>query len=648
MHKKGGSGSASKAKKSSSNFDASNGVKHPVKSAVEGARISKSETSVAVRKKRDTFSHSIYEKAAEIYRHLKGEIPSSQLPTFEEDLERRRAYSLAFGAKRYQSVLDDVLLDSYFFSSYFKLEAYHKHHVMVMLLDYQQNGFYFGNERYRNKKIEIPNKENSIPHILEIQKAMVSHRIKLRAALARSRIRDCAISVEALLPKEEQEKLQYAAQQPVYVRVNTWKTSYADVLETLTSEGFLMEDKLPSPEDDDLGVCGRTFMKDQHFENLFLFSPTIKFDLYQHDLVLDGKLAIQDKSSIAAAEVFSSVVLEFYNQKEKAIQLIPGADVKAFLGEGDDVIQTNVESGNMTAHLSSLIHPDRKLFAYAVPRETHEHIEDKLEGMAARNVILQEESFLDALPTDERLKKVRIIVVNVPCSKSGVVNPVDFVLQEGIAASIKELARGNIDSSKVKGLAFQHLSFLRHAMKFPQAQAIVYVTRSIHSTENMEVVKKAMDMSQEERSKLSSVFELTPALPKLAESLRESARASNGLLKNDISLSTKEPDSKCLILEPSAAMNGGFIALLKRQKPAETAQDVLERAAKKGLMKPKAKGTRASSPREKPRPARAQADMARLNLSDNEAERKSSEKAKPSAEDVPNPNPTSQPRPFMF
>ena len=64
-------------------------------------------------------------------------------------------------------------------------------------------------------------------------------------------------------------------------------------------------------------------------------------------------------------------------------------------------------------------------------------------------MILQEESFLDALPTDERLKKVRIIVVNVPCSKSGVVNPVDFVLQEGIAASIKELARGNIDSSKV-------------------------------------------------------------------------------------------------------------------------------------------------------------------------------------------------------
>ena len=164
---------------------------------------------------------------------------------------------------------------------------------MVMLLDYQQNGFYFGNERFRNKKMEIPDKENSISHILEIQQAMVSHRIKLRAALARSRIRDCAISVEALLPKEEQEKLQYAAQQPVYARVNTWKTSYSDVLETLTSEGFLMEDSLPSPEDDESGLSGRCFMKDGHFDNLLVFSPMIKFDLYDHDLVLDGKLAIQ-------------------------------------------------------------------------------------------------------------------------------------------------------------------------------------------------------------------------------------------------------------------------------------------------------------------------------------------------------------------
>ena len=39
------------------------------------------------------------------------------------------------------------------------------------------------------------------------------------------------------------------------------------------------------------------------------------------------------------------MVLEFASQKEKAVQLIPGTDVKSFLGEGDDVLQTHAESG---------------------------------------------------------------------------------------------------------------------------------------------------------------------------------------------------------------------------------------------------------------------------------------------------------------
>lgn len=75
-------------------------------------------------------------------------------------------------------------------------------------------------------------------------------------------------------------------------------------------------------------------------------------------------------------------------------------------------------------------------------------------------------------------------------------------------------------------------------MKFPQAQAIIYITRSTHSSENMDVVKKAMEMNQEERSKQTSFYEVTPTLPGLAQSLKEAARISNGL-QNDISLTHK-------------------------------------------------------------------------------------------------------------
>lgn len=126
-----------------------------------------------------------------------------------------------------------------------------------------------------------------------------------------------------------------------------------------------------------------------------------------------------------------------------------------------------------------------------------------------------------------------------------------------------------------------------------------------------------------------------------------------------------------------------FYSLL--QKPVETAQEVIERAAKKGLMKPKTKPARINSPKEKPKP-RAQADMSRLrvkespagNLSDAEEDRNSlkvSDKPrKPrswhgSAEDLAKPNTkgalssspapsesapkkkekkVAQPKPFMF
>lgn len=156
----------------------------------------------------------------------------------------------------------------------------------MLLIDYQQNGFFFGNER---KKTAM-NEADVLPDIQEIQEALISHRTKLRAALARSRIRDGAISVEALLPKEEQEKIQYAAAQPVYARINTLKTNLDEVLEALKDDGFSLEEKLPEYEE---MTQSKYFCRDEHFENLLVFPHEAKFDLHGHTLVQDGHLVIQ-------------------------------------------------------------------------------------------------------------------------------------------------------------------------------------------------------------------------------------------------------------------------------------------------------------------------------------------------------------------
>lgn len=74
------------------------------------------------------------------------------------------------------------------------------------------------------------------------------------------------------------------------------------------------------------------------------------------------------------------------------------------------------------------------------------------------------------------------------------------------------------------------------------------------------MVKKAMEMNQEERSKQTSFFELTPALPQLAQSLREAARISNGLHENDIALTRK--GELCVLLDSKT----GFLWVGKPQR----------------------------------------------------------------------------------
>lgn len=101
MHKK--QDNVNKPKKAQSHADARSAAKSQKGSHRGVHRQTKSDTSVNVRKARkrlDSFSHTIYENASKIFQHLKGQITTSQLPVFDDDLERRRAYSLAFGAKR--------------------------------------------------------------------------------------------------------------------------------------------------------------------------------------------------------------------------------------------------------------------------------------------------------------------------------------------------------------------------------------------------------------------------------------------------------------------------------------------------------------------------------------------------------------------
>ena len=161
---------------------------------------------------------------------------------------------------------------------------------MVMLLDYQQNDFQFGGTR----KKDSSNENDVLPHISEIQEALQSFYVKLRASLARNRIRECALTVDDLLPAEEKEKNEYVIHQPIYAYVNSLKTCVDDVCNKLEDDGFLKVDNLTSFSE----FSGKCYMNDAHLRDLLVFPRDVKFDVYNHDLVQNGLLVVQVKLQI--------------------------------------------------------------------------------------------------------------------------------------------------------------------------------------------------------------------------------------------------------------------------------------------------------------------------------------------------------------
>lgn len=163
---------------------------------------------------------------------------------------------------------------------------------MVMLLDYQQNDFQFDDVSLNGNHIRNTD-DDPFPHITEIQDALVSFYIKLRASLARNRIRETALTVEDLLPKEEKEKNEYVCYQPIYAYVNTLRTTVEEICGLLEQSGFVKD----SNAVDYSNFSGHRFSVDVHLPDVIIFPRDVKFDVYNHDLVQCGFLVVQVKSN---------------------------------------------------------------------------------------------------------------------------------------------------------------------------------------------------------------------------------------------------------------------------------------------------------------------------------------------------------------
>ncbi|KAG7089845.1 hypothetical protein E1B28_011490 [Marasmius oreades] len=307
-----------------------------------------------------------------------------------------------------------------------------------------------------------------------IKQAVLRHKTRLKAELQKLKIkRGVASDAELALFGDTR-----ASQIPRYARVNTLICSTEIAVEYFVSQGF----KLSSPFDEKSNNKG--FSKDEHISDLLLFHPQISF---QDDAFYKaGKIILQDKASC-----FPATVLNPPATKDTA------------------VIDATAAPGNKTSHLSALMQNKGKLFAFEKDKRRFNTLEMMLSKAKCKNVKLVNADFLTTDPLDRDLSMVTHILLDPSCSGSGIVNRLDYLLEQ-------EQESESDQGERLHKLASFQLLMIKHGMKFPNVKKIVYSTCSVHAIENEHVVAEALksDEAKHGNFKLATASEVLPQWPR--------------------------------------------------------------------------------------------------------------------------------------
>ncbi|XP_038055765.1 putative methyltransferase NSUN7 [Patiria miniata] len=470
-----------------------------------------------------------------------------KLTAIKDERAKRKVYDLAFDALKYQALLEDMLVDSGYYG--YDTVPDENHGVIVVILCDMLN-------RRFARRIPETN-EPVIPYVQEFEDELFAYTTKLNASLARNRIKFQARSVECLLPEKVRQREECGTKMPIYAWVNQLQNSVEEVMEQLTEDGYK---KVPSVK----ALAEYSFAVDSQCPNVLVFDAQNRNTLEDSYLVRGGNLIIQDKSCCLGPH-----------------------SVKSLLNEGDDVMHIYTGSGWTTSHLATLTNQELcTVYAFGVKNEEHsEQLMANAKKLGIHNVKFLQDNFFEVQHLDNRFKNVKVVLVTPQDSRSGVTNPVEYIIHEGADASIlRELSQEQVDNDKIDVLVSKHMELLKHAMKFPRVQAVVYTTNSIFQEENENVVTKVTDYINA-RTMGKNPFRLIPPVLPLTPAELE-----------------MQSSSKFIKMEPSSSMGGCFLSVMSREDESMSASDVLARAAAKGLCAlPGAKPTPARGDESKPK-----------------------------------------------
>ncbi|KAJ3990152.1 S-adenosyl-L-methionine-dependent methyltransferase [Lentinula detonsa] len=298
-----------------------------------------------------------------------------------------------------------------------------------------------------------------------IKQAVLRHKTRLHGELQKIKIKR-GVKFDEDLAQNTDER---AALIPRYVRINTLLWDIDEAIQHFVSKGFTLKNILQiSP------TSKQDFARDEHIPSLLLFHPDVSFQ--EVDAYKSGKVILQDKASC-----FPAVVLD------------------PPVSPNGAVIDATSAPGNKTSHLSALMCNAGTLFALERDRKRFSTLKTMLSKAKCKNVEPVNADFLTVDPTDIKYSQVTHILLDPSCSGSGIVNRLDYLVESEQKA---ELAH----EERLHKLASFQLMMIKHAMKFPAVQRIVYSTCSVHAVEDEHVVRAALKSDEA----LSGHFKLAP------------------------------------------------------------------------------------------------------------------------------------------
>ncbi|KAM9363709.1 putative methyltransferase NSUN7 [Symphorus nematophorus] len=492
-------------------------------------------------------SDQAYLQAAAIFQQLRTEkkIATQQLlhygkktdtppqPESGDKTTQRQAYHLAFNTLKYQDLLEDIITDSCFHTSQ-HISSDLLPLAMVMLFDFQDR-------RFLLREHSLKEREEPLQEVRDLESSLLRCKTKLAASLARCRVKQNLQSVSCFLSDPVRTKQHRAKGLPLYAWVNTLKISVEEVCEVLRSA-----EEIEVKNMTDLREL--TFCRDPLCPDTLVFSQQLHALLRNSSLTSTHVLNTQDRSVCVAVSV-----------------------LRPLLFENGDVLVVGSFSAVTVAHIAvvAAARSGRVLVCGAdhAPLQTEE-IQELLTKMDIKNVRVLSEAFSGLDEWDAAVHRLKVIIVLPQCSSSALNDPVPTMHSEhGDWDLLPDLSHGSVSKNKIHTMATQQARLLTHALSFPKVQTVVYCTRSVYPEENEQLVKR--------------VLEKTHTHPKLLPF------RVNGPIFPDDSQSGDTTDSKFFRLETSQFTNGCFIARLSRQADptkVETVQDVLARAAAKGLL----------------------------------------------------------------